>query len=61
MTVTLDAEEWNRVLAVLAQGPWQAVNPLILKIGEQMRQQTPKPNGPDIDAGNELGINRVKQ
>lgn len=37
--VQLDMEEWQRVLAVLAQAPWSTVNPIIMKIGEQLRAQ----------------------
>jgi hypothetical protein len=37
MRIELEPEEWNRVLAVLAQAPWNQVNPLIMKIGEQLR------------------------
>ena len=44
--VRLTGEEWQRVLAVLAQGPWASVNPLIMSIGEQLRAQAPRPNGP---------------
>jgi hypothetical protein len=52
MTVDLDPEEWQRVLAVLAQGPWATVNPLIMKIGQQLQSQTAipetrKPDGED--------------
>jgi hypothetical protein len=46
-SVQLDIEEWQRVLAVLAQGPWQTVNPLILKIGEQVRAQQQQPDDPN--------------
>jgi hypothetical protein len=35
--VRLDPEEWQRVLAILSQAPWATVNPLIMKIGEQLR------------------------
>jgi hypothetical protein len=38
--VRLDLEEWQRVLAVLAQAPWSTANPLIMKIGEQLRAHT---------------------
>lgn len=37
-TVHLDDEEWQRVMAVLAQAPWNIANPLLMKIGEQLRQ-----------------------
>jgi hypothetical protein len=38
MKVEMDVEEWQRVLAILSQAPWSAANPLIMKIGEQLRQ-----------------------
>jgi hypothetical protein len=54
-TVQLEDEEWQRVLGILAQQPWQLANPLIMRIGEQLRMQQPRddpnararPNGPD--------------
>lgn len=51
--IRLDIEEWQRVLAILAQGPWATVNPLIMKIGEQLRMQEPAPvrgNGAAVEA-----------
>ena len=56
--VRLDAEEWNRVLAVLAQAPWNQVNGLIMSIGEQLRARSEmaakregvRPNGEDRPA-----------
>ena len=44
IAVQLDLEEWQRVLAVLAQAPWSTANPLIMKIGEQLRASAPKPD-----------------
>ena len=44
--VRLDLEEWQRVLGVLAQAPWATANPLIMKIGEQLRMQEPAPAQP---------------
>ena len=52
-TVHLDIEEWQRVLGVLAQAPWATANPLIMKIGEQLRAQEPAPQparGNGVDA-----------
>ena len=43
MTVNLDQQEWNNLLAVLSQAPWNVANPLIMKIGEQLRMQSPGP------------------
>ena len=42
--IQLDMEEWQRVLAVLAQAPWSTVNPIIMKIGEQLRAQAGRDN-----------------
>lgn len=52
-TVTLEPADWNQLLAVLAnaQGPgltWAVINPLIMKLGEQLRLQGG--NGADPDA-----------
>lgn len=44
--VRLDQDEWNRVLAVLSQAPWNVANPLIMRIGEQLRAQAVRPDGP---------------
>ena len=52
--VHLDLEEWQRVLGVLAQAPWATVNPLIMKIGEQLRGQEPAPEGVLRPRGNGL-------
>lgn len=57
--VQLGMEEWQRVLAVLAQAPWNQVNPLIMSIGEQLRahgemaakrEGAVRPNGEDRPA-----------
>ena len=53
--IRLEQQDWNQVLQVLSQAPWNVANPLILKIGEQLRQhQAPppqtaglRPNGAD--------------
>jgi hypothetical protein len=42
--VRLDPQEWNQLLQILAQAPWSVANPLIMKIGEQLRQQA-QPEG----------------
>jgi len=52
-TVRLDAEEWQRVLGIIAQAPWGVANPLIMRIGEQLRLQEPAPakgNGAAVEA-----------
>ena len=49
MRVELEQPEWNNVLAILARASWAEANPLIMAIGEQLRQQAgtaqPRPNG----------------
>jgi hypothetical protein len=35
ITVTLNAAEWNQVLALLGEGPFRVVAPLITKIHDQ--------------------------
>jgi hypothetical protein len=37
--VQLDDEEWQRVLTIIAGAPWNVANPLLMKIGEQLRHQ----------------------
>jgi hypothetical protein len=39
--VRLEPQEWNQVLQILSQAPWNVANPLIMKIGEQLRAQAP--------------------
>ena len=39
MQISLDEQVWGQVLACLAKSPWEIANPLIMAIGEQMRQQ----------------------
>jgi hypothetical protein len=39
--VHLAPQEWNQLLQILAQAPWNVANPLIMKIGEQLRAQSP--------------------
>lgn len=50
-SVTLDTKEWNLVLAALSQGPWQQVNPVIMKIGDQLRMQTVQDQEPRAGNG----------
>jgi hypothetical protein len=51
-TVRLDLDEWQRVLAVLSQAPWATANPLIMKIGEQLRMQEPAAPPAETKRGN---------
>jgi hypothetical protein len=44
MQVDLDHHEWQQVLGLISEGPWRVANPLLMKIGEQLRlQPTPPP------------------
>lgn len=52
--IRLTQDEWNRVLGILSQAPWNQANPLIMAIGGQLQAansvEAPRPNGFDIDA-----------
>ena len=37
--VALDDNEWGQVMAILADAPWKVANPLMMKIGGQLRVQ----------------------
>ena len=39
LAVTLEANEWGQVMAILSTAPWRDANPLLMKIGEQLRMQ----------------------
>jgi hypothetical protein len=41
--VRLEPTEWSQVLQILANAPWAVANPLIMKIGEQLRQADVRP------------------
>lgn len=36
--VQLDDEEWQKVISIIAGAPWHTANPLLMKIGEQLRK-----------------------
>lgn len=44
--VRLPIEDWQRVLSILAQAPWNQVNPLIMSIGDQLRAHASAPAAP---------------
>lgn len=61
ITVTLQAQEWNVVMGILADAPYKLVAPIIQKLGEQAQQgaaqaarpngaDAPRPNGADLSA-----------
>ena len=45
-TITLEAQQWNAVMAALSEAPFKVAAPLIQAISEQLQgQQQPSPNG----------------
>jgi hypothetical protein len=40
LSVSLQAQQWNQVIAVLHDAPYRIAQPLIRDIGEQLQQQT---------------------
>jgi hypothetical protein len=43
LEVRLKGAEWQQVMAIIATAPWRDANPLLMKIGEQLRLQ-PQPS-----------------
>jgi hypothetical protein len=43
--VTLEAQQWNGVVAALIKAPYELAAPLIQAITNQLQQQQPQPNG----------------
>jgi len=39
--VDLSGQEWGQVMAILSTAPWRDANPLLMKIGDQLRAQPP--------------------
>lgn len=37
-TVELTEQEWQAVLGMIALAPWREANPLLMKIGDQLRR-----------------------
>jgi hypothetical protein len=46
-TVTLEAQQWNAVLAALSEAPFKIAAPLIQAISEQLQSAAGQPNGQD--------------
>jgi|AmaraimetP72IA01_FD_contig_31_7930337_length_728_multi_10_in_0_out_0_2 hypothetical protein len=53
--IDLSDQEWGVLMSILADAPWKVSNPLLMKIGEQLRaahmqpQQTPlHSNGQEV-------------
>jgi ABC-type dipeptide/oligopeptide/nickel transport system ATPase component len=41
-TVDLSEQEWGQVMSIISDAPWKVANPLLMKIGEQLREQALK-------------------
>jgi hypothetical protein len=37
--VELEPGEWGQVMQIISTAPWNVANPLLMKIGDQLRQQ----------------------
>jgi hypothetical protein len=43
LTATLEAQQWNQVLAALGEGPYRIVNPIIQALHDQLYAQQAEP------------------
>lgn len=49
-SVELTEQEWQQLMALLAEAPWRVANPLLMRIGQQLNAQTtPKQPAPRAD------------
>jgi hypothetical protein len=55
MTVTLEAQQWNGVLAALAEAPYRVAAPLIQVMTEQLQQQSSGSGGPTLNGLDQAG------
>lgn len=46
--VELNDDEWQKVLNMIACAPWKDANPLLLRIGDQLRAQQTEIAKPDL-------------
>lgn len=59
-SIELSDGEWGQVMQLISEGPWRVANPLLMKIGDQLRvQHQPiinrpvKGDGVDMEEGHE--------
>lgn len=45
-SVDLEEAEWSAVMAILSTASWRDANPLLMKIGQQLRMQQTPPTPP---------------
>ena len=63
-TVDLTDQEWQVVLSMIAMGPWRDANPVLMKIGDQLRQKQQWPDNPPKglrpgNSGEEAGFGKL--
>jgi flagellar motility protein MotE (MotC chaperone) len=49
--VEMNDQEWGVLMSILSDAPWKVANPLLMKIGEQLRAQTLAKMQPTDPAG----------
>lgn len=54
--VDLNDAEWGEVMAIISEAPWRRANPLLMKIGEQLRAQHVPP-GAQHAQGQRIDLN----
>jgi hypothetical protein len=54
LSVTLEAQQWNQVLACLHDAPYRVAAPLIQSVGQQLQIQTGGPTQPALANGADL-------
>lgn len=48
LSVTLEAQQWNAVIAALAEAPYRIAAPLIQAMSEQLQQNAPDQGVPAV-------------
>lgn len=54
-SVNLDENEWQTVMSIIAQAPWNVANPLLMKIGQQLRDKPEHDQSGRFATGNSGG------
>lgn len=53
--VNLEENEWQNVMSIIAQAPWNIANPLLMKIGAQLRDKPAHDQDGKFATGNSGG------
>jgi hypothetical protein len=62
--VELSDQEWQQILQMLSEAPWRLANPLLMKIGEQLRAQAlaqpvqQQTNSPEVPVAEDKVVSR---